>query len=100
VFGGYSPDGFDIENEQSSDGSEQDTQFEELEDTNGVVGSLTISDSESTADMGLDFDDIDDAKRDELESVLGSRGSDVSVDIDGGFVSASATYSDNALEDI
>ncbi|WP_141551630.1 hypothetical protein [Natrinema sp. CBA1119] len=100
VFGGYSPDGFDIENEQSSEGSEQDTQFEELEDANGVVGSLTISDSESTADMGFDFDDIDDAKRDELESVLGSLGSDVSVDVDGGFVSASATYSDDALEDI
>ncbi|WP_226040404.1 hypothetical protein [Natrinema sp. DC36] len=100
VFGGYNPDGFDIENEQSSDGSEQNTQFKELEGANGIVGSLTISDSESTADMGIEFEELDDAKRDELESVLGSLGSDVSVDIDGGFVSASATYSDDALEDI
>ncbi|MFC6766901.1 hypothetical protein [Natrinema soli] len=100
VLGGYSPDGFDLENEQSSDGSGQDIQFEEFEDANGVVGSLTISDSESTADMGIDFDDVDDGKRDELESVLGSLGSDVSVDVDGGFVSASATYSDDALEDV
>ncbi len=102
VFGGYSPDGFDgADSGQSSSGSSSGFQIEAFSGLNGAVSSLSFSESSSaTGETALVFDELDETGRADLESVLGKGGSDVSVTFDGPFVSASATFAADALENV
>lgn len=100
VFGGYSPDGFTTSENQSDGENQSDVQFSTLEDANGFVGSMTFSESGGSADMGIEFDELDETTRSDLKSTLGKAGSDASVSFDNGFVSASATYADGALKSV
>ncbi|WP_254762942.1 hypothetical protein [Natrinema marinum] len=100
VFGGYSPDGFDgAGSGGSSSGSSSGFQIDAFTALNGAVSSLSFSgSSDVTGETALSFDELDETARSDLESALGKTSSDVSVNFDGTFVSASATFSDDALQ--
>ncbi|ELY57117.1 hypothetical protein C491_11458 [Natronococcus amylolyticus DSM 10524] len=72
-----------------------DFDYEELENSETVVSSLTVEDAEtSTGEFAAVIDDPDEAA---LENLLGASGEDRSVDVDGDRVTATATWREEAV---
>ncbi|WP_394739245.1 hypothetical protein [Natronococcus roseus] len=72
-----------------------DFDYEELEDAESVVSSLTVEDAEtSTGEFAAVIDDPDEAA---LEALLGASGEDRSVDVDDDRVTATATWREEAV---
>ncbi|MDG5761480.1 hypothetical protein QA600_19295 [Natronococcus sp. A-GB1] len=87
VVGQYGPN--------AGDGGVVDFDYEDLEDAETVVSSLSIVDAEtSTGEFAAVIDDPDEAA---LEDLLGASGEDRSVDVDGDRVTATATWREEAV---
>jgi hypothetical protein len=87
VVGQYGP--------ETGDGGLVDFGYEELEDAESVVSSLTVEDAEtSTGAFAAVVDDPDEAA---LEDLLGASGENQSVDVDGDWVTATATWREEAV---
>ncbi|MFP8955590.1 hypothetical protein ACLI4Y_02595 [Natrialbaceae archaeon A-CW3] len=72
-----------------------DLAFEELEDADGIVSSVTVEDEETlTGDFAAIIDDPDEAT---LEELLGISATERSVDVDEDHVIATATWRDEGL---
>lgn len=103
ALGGYGPDGFEEPDAGSEEsGQEQpnpDEALSELDGANGVVSSLGFSDEQADATLAASFDDLDEDQRGTIESDLESDRVDVSVEFDGGRVTANATYSEDVLDE-
>lgn len=106
AFAGYSPDGFDEDDpgEFDEDQLEEDEEFEEFEGANGIASSLTFGDSEIDATLAAEFDDLSDETRADIEELLDTETADLaedySVEFDGDRVTISATYAEDALDDV
>jgi hypothetical protein len=87
VVGQYGPD--------AGDEGLVDFDYEELEDAESVVSSLTVEDAEtSTGEFAAVIEEPDEAA---LEDLLGASGEDRSVDVDGDRVTAAATWREEAV---
>jgi hypothetical protein len=72
-----------------------DFDYEELEDAETIVSSLTVEDAEtSTGEFAAVIDDPDESA---LEDLLGSSGENQSIEIDGDRVTATATWREEAV---
>ncbi|WP_247001843.1 hypothetical protein [Halosolutus gelatinilyticus] len=99
VFGGYGEfdDAGDVEGDvESVDGAELD----ELGDAKGVVSSLTIeSETEWSGEFAAAFEELDGDAEAELEARLGASADEVSYEVDGNRVTASATWNEDVLDE-
>ena len=100
-IGGYGPDGFDTTDEQEQ-GEEIDPEdeFEEIDEADGVVSSLSFTDDEVTATLAASFGELDDDDRGEVEAELESDRTEVSIEFDDGRVTAEATYREEDLDEL
>ncbi|AGB37843.1 hypothetical protein [Natronococcus occultus] len=72
-----------------------DFEFEELEDAEAIVSSLTVEDAEtSTGEFAAVVDEPDEPA---LEALLGASGENQSVEVDGDRVTATATWREEAV---
>lgn len=80
---------------ETGDGGLVDFGYEELEDADSVVSSLTVEDPETSAgEFAAVIDNPDEAA---LEDLLGASGEDPSVEVDGDRVTATATWREEAV---
>lgn len=105
AFGGYGPDGFEgPEGSGSGDGSgggetpDPEQELGEVGDANGLVSSLSFTDSSVDAVLAASFDDLDDSQQENIESEFESDRTEVSLTFDGGRLTAEATYEQEAIQ--
>lgn len=104
AFGGYGPDGFEGPEEDDASGEAGETQepeesLESVGEANGVVSSLSFTESTVDAVLAASFDDLNDDQRSEIESEFESDRTEVSLTFDEGRLTAEATYEEEALEE-
>lgn len=101
AFGGYGPDGFEGpgEGDDSNQEGETDGPLDDIGNANGIVSSLSFSDSDVNAILAASFDELGEDQQSEVESSLQSDRTEVSVEFDGGRLTAEATYSEDVLDE-
>lgn len=106
AFSAYAPDqnlsNVGSTDENSSSGTQGGlAEFDAFESATGAASSLTFDDSGETltAQFALTGEDFSGGAREEIESTLGNRTSDASVEFDDNRVTAEATYEKGALEE-
>ncbi|MFW6382824.1 MAG: hypothetical protein ACOCZD_02165, partial [Haloferacaceae archaeon] len=107
AFGGYGSDGFEGpegDTEGSGDGGGGETPDPEeslgsVGDANGLVSTLSFTESAVDAVLAASFDDLNDDQQSEIENDFESDRTDVSLTFDGGRLTAEATYEEEVLEE-
>jgi len=110
AFGGYGPDGFEgPEGSSGGDGGggdggggsqtpDPEQELGAVGDANGVVSSLSFTDSSVDAVLAASFEELNDSQQETIETEFESDRTDVSLSFDGGRLTAEATYEQEALE--
>ena len=107
AFGGYGPDGFESpEGSAGGDGGggrgsqtpDPEQELGKVGDANGLVSSLSFTESSVDAVLAASFEELNDSQQETIETEFESDRTDVSLSFDGSRLTAEATYEQETLE--